>query len=196
MNTFNNSYNNSPAANYKCNLSFKVTWETHSQIQEIATEAGQNITITCRDLIELGLANYNRRHVNDEDKPKIKVIEAAKRVRELHHWIQVLADIKDEISIEEFQNYCHSLGIDPAEVEDVAPLHGKITKRDRCCSFLRVLFTDRPEGLPATRVLEISAREGFGQNLVYESATEIGIRFQPTDTNEGRIYIWISPETL
>jgi hypothetical protein len=196
MTTYNDSYRNQSSSMYRWTLSFKVSMDQHTQVQEIVSKTGQDISIICRNLIDLGLANYNNRYVADEDKPLMQLFEEAKRVRKLRHIIQVLAEVKDEISPEDYERYCHSLGIDPKEVEDAAIPRGKVTKRDRCCSFLRVLFTDRPQGLPANRVLEIAAREGFGKNLVYEAATCLGIRFQVTETNQGRMSLWIPPETF
>jgi hypothetical protein len=196
MNTYNDSYHNPQSANNKYTLTFKVPWEQHTQVQEVASKSGQNMADTCRQLLELGLADYNSREVTQEDRPKLQLFKEAARVRELQHLIQLLAEVKNELCEEDFQRYCQSLGIDPAEVEDVAIPRGKITKKERCCSFLRVLFTDRPEGLPANRVLEIAEREGFGQGLTRDVADEIGIRFQPTDADEGKIYMWIPPETL
>jgi hypothetical protein len=191
--TYNDSYRNQSSSMYRWTLTFKVSLDQHTQIQEVESRTGQDISTTCRDLIDLGLANYNNKYVADEDKPIIQLFEEAKRVRKLKHIIQVLAEVKDEISLEEYERYCHSLGVDTKEVEDVVIPKGRTSKRDRCCSFLRVLFTDRPQGLLANRVLEIASGEGFGQNLVYESATQLGIRFQATETDHGRVYLWIPP---
>jgi hypothetical protein len=193
MSTFNDSYKNYPSANYRYTLTFKTTWEQHTLVQEVASKTGKNIADTCRDLIELGLAHYNHRELNQEDWSRLQLFAEAKRVRDLQHLIQILAEIKTEISVDEFQKYCTTFGIDPTEVDNVPATSRKVTKRERCLSFLRVLFYDRPEGLPANRVLDIAELEGLGKNLTRKVAAEMGIRFQPTETKEGRIYLWIPP---
>jgi hypothetical protein len=50
--------------------------------------------------------------------------------------------------------------------------HGKISKIEQASAFLRVLFNDRPDGLPVNRVLEIAAFEGFREKTTRQAASQ------------------------
>jgi hypothetical protein len=196
MKTYNDSFRIAQATVNRYTQSFKVPSDVHNLLLELASRQGKDVNVFSRELLLLGISEHLQGDISLEDIPRVRLYKELARVRKLQEDIQALATIKDEVSQEEFHQYCLSLGIDPAEVDCVGLPNRKITKDERARSLLRVLFTDRPEGLPANRVLEISAREGFGENLTRKAATEMGIRFQPIETKEGRKYVWIPQEEL
>jgi hypothetical protein len=189
MTTFNHSYS-SHQRTHRYTLTFKTTWEQHTQVQDVATQSGESMADACRELLALGLVSYHSKIVPEIEMPKIRVLRELERVNERQHLLEALASLRTELEEEDFKAYCRSLGFEPEDVDEKFPPGGKRTKEERCRAFLRVLFTDRPDGLPGTRVLEIAAQEGFGQNITREVASQIGIKFQATSTEEGRVYIW------
>jgi hypothetical protein len=189
MTTFNRSYSSHPAT-HRYTLTFKTTWEQHTQVQDVATESGQSMADACRELLGLGLVSHHSKNVTEFEKPKVRFLRELERVHERQHLLEALASVRGELDDEDFKSYCRLLGFEPGDVDEKFPPGGKRTKEERCQAFLRVLFTDRPDGLPGTRVLEIAAQEGFGQNLTREVASQMSIKFQATSTEEGRVYIW------
>ena len=193
MTSFNRSYS-SNSRTHRYTLTFKTTWEQHTQVQDVATQSGDSMADACRELLALGLVSYYSKNVPEFDKPKIQVFRELERVRERQYMLEALGSLKSELEDDDFNAYCASLGFSPEDVEAKIPLGGGQTKADRCQAFLRVLFADRPDGLPGTRVLEIAAHEGFGLNLTRQVAGDLGIRFQATNTAGGRVYIWRPPK--
>ena len=45
---------------YRYTLTFKTSWELHTAVQEVASQKGNNISDTCRDLLAIGIENYNK----------------------------------------------------------------------------------------------------------------------------------------
>lgn len=194
MSDFNKSFKSNPS-DFRYTISFKASWMQHNQLLEYSTKTGMNISEACREIFDAGLDKINEIAGNRLDKAKVHLFGKAKEVREHKHLLQTLAELQSSLSQGEFETHCQELGIDPLEVENETPPGGVNTKDERAKAFLRVLFTDRPEGLPAKRVLEIAAQEGFGQNLTRHAANQMGIRFVSVNTLEGRVYIWKPPET-
>jgi hypothetical protein len=192
MTTFASSYEAHPET-HRYSIVFKTTWQQHTQIQDIATQNGENMADTCRELLTLGLASYRNKFVPDSEKPKVTLLRNLEQVRERQRLLAALSELRADLSEDAFLSYCRALGFEPGEVDEIPPHRGGEKKESRCSAFLRVLFTDRPEGLPAKRVLEIAAQEGFGENLTRKVASDMGFRFQPVSTPDSRSYVWKPP---
>jgi len=190
MDTYDKSYSNK-SLNYRYNLAFKTTLETHSQVQEIASQSGNSMSDTCRNLLDLGIESHNEKNPSARDKPKIRLFSDLRKVRDREHILNTLAQLKGELKYNEFQAHCSRLGIDPTDVDEISPPGGG--KSDRLAAFLRVLFTDRPTGLPVNRVLEIAKREGFGENMTRDVARKLGFPHVWETSNGTRTSFWKSP---
>jgi hypothetical protein len=59
-------------------------------------------------------------------------------------------------------------------VDVSAPQRGGGKEKDRLKAFLRILYNDRLEGPPMSRVLEIAELEGFGRDKTRDVAHECG----------------------
>jgi hypothetical protein len=190
MATYDDSYASNPKT-HRYNITFKTTWAQHTQVQDVATESGQSMADACRELLTLGLVGHYSKNIPEFEKPKIRVLRELGRVRERQHLLEALASLKSELEDDDFNAYCASLGFSPEDVEAKIPLGGRQTKADRCQAFLRVLFTDRPNGLPVNDVLEFAQSEGFGVNLTREVAKEIGLKQKWITTDVDRVSMWI-----
>lgn len=171
-------------------FTFKTSWDQHSRVQEISSKHGEVVNETLVMLLELGLEYYDLKNKNITDTPKIMVYKRLRETRTREELMKALSELKPSTDPNEFQNLCQANEILPEEIEDI-PVQKKYTKRERCRSFLRVLFTDRPEGFPGKRVLEIAEAEGFGQNMVREEASFLGIKPKRQSSDDGDTSMWI-----
>ena len=190
MDTYDKSYSNK-SLNYRYNLAFKTTLETHSQVQEIASQSGNSMSDTCRNLLDLGIESHNEKNPSARDKPKIRLFADLKKVNEREHILNTLAQLKGVLKYNEFQALCSRLGIDPADVDEISSPRGG--KSERLTAFLRVLFTDRPQGLSVNRVIEIAKREGFGENMTREEARKSTAAPDKESSYGTRTSFWKSP---
>ena len=188
--SYNKSYSKN-STNYRYTLTFKTTWATHSQVQEIASQTGNGVSDTCRNLLDLGIDSHNEKNPSARDKPKIRLFSDLKNVNEQRHILNALGQLKGELKYNEFQAHCLALHVDPTDVDEISPPGGG--KSDRLAAFLRVLFTDRPTGLPVNRVLEIAKREGFGENMTRDVARKLGFPHVWETSNGTRTSFWKSP---
>lgn len=189
MNTFEKSYSNR-STNYRFTLTFKTTYEQHTQIQEIASQTGNSMSDTCRNLLDLGIES-KQKSPSAREKPKIRLFSALRKVRDREHILNGLAQLKGELEDNEFQAHCRELGVNPADVDEVSSPRGG--KSERLAAFLRVLFTDRPHGLSVNRVIEIAKREGFGENMTREVARKLEFLHVWETPNGTRTSFWKSP---
>jgi hypothetical protein len=178
-----------PRTKYKYTLNTKVTWELHTLVQEIVSETGNSQQFVLQDLLNVGVDWYFEKKPEFFKSPKMRLIRDVKEKHDRDRMITGLVEIRDNISESKFLEYCSSLGIDPSEVDQVRSSIRK-DKRERCRDFLTILFLDRPDGLPATRVLEIANSYGLGQNLVREVAKEEGIVFRREKISGQMASIW------
>ena len=63
-------------------------------------------------------------------------------------------------------------------------------KRDRARAFLRVLFHERPNGLPVNDVIDFAKEEGFGENMTRDSAGKVGLNQEWETIDGNRISLW------
>jgi hypothetical protein len=87
------------------------------------------------------------------------------------------------------------LGIPPEEVVEKGSYagnstRGKISKIEQASSFLRVLFTDRHDGLLVNRVLEITAIEGLGEKTTRQAASQNGLLHIWRTVDANRTAFW------
>lgn len=192
MSTFEKSYSQ-PVSNNWRTVTFTIPFELHLQLQEIVSKEGKKVTRVLLELLTEAIEARNTKEPNRFEKPTDRLYADLKKVRERREILHLLAEIKGDVSEEDFTIRCHSLGFESSDVEEIAPHRGGSKKRDRCKAFLRVLFVDRPEGLPVSRVLETAESEGFGRDMTRDVAHESGYIPEWGMVNGKRISFWKFP---
>lgn len=171
-------------------LTFKVNWSLHTQVLELASKRGVAVSEMGHILLDAGIEFFMQREKDPNVDPKAKIFQRLSQVHNRSNLLDSLAQIRASTPEIEFNKLCRENEIDPDEVDD-SSANSSTTKDDRCYAFLRVLFTDRPEGLPANRVLEIAEEEGFGRRMTRINAQKLGIRIQRQCSPTGQLSMWI-----
>jgi hypothetical protein len=176
------------------NIAFKTSWEIHSLVQEIVSATGQSFQAVCESLLSSGIeAHYETDSSNKNYSAARTLMKELRRVTKIRNIRQSLREIKGETENSKFISLCRSFGIDPDSIEATDPSVPN-SKLIRCESFLKVLFTARPEGLLVNLVIEIGKREDFGEKTVRKAAEKVGLIQDWVTNEEGRKSFWFPPE--
>ena len=189
------SHNNSKGINALSkktwNITAKTDYSSHSLIQEVVNTTGMSSNIAVEMLVQLGLDRYFKIHKGEYDSPKIRLLFTTKVVQEKERIRETLSSLKHKIPEDEFVTLCEENGEDPKDYADIPEPDKAVTKQDRCEEFLEILLTDRPKGLPGTRVVEIAEEYDFGKNLTQRSANQIGITKKRRKFQGKQTSMWI-----
>jgi hypothetical protein len=172
MTTFDKSYSQQATNNWRT-VTFTIPYELHLQLLEIVSGNGRQVTAVLRELLAEAVQSRNASSPQKALKPTDKLFADLHRVRERRLLLNMLAEIKGDLSEEDFKYRCQSLGFVPSDVNEIAPQCGAGKKKDRLKAFLRILFYDR-DGLPMSKVLALGELEGFGRDMTYDVAHECG----------------------
>jgi hypothetical protein len=153
----------------------KVNPQVRAIIDEIASTKGMNINQVALMLIEMGLEYYQKWEADYVPSKQMAIYRELRKIRLENDYNQALAEIKQNCTDQEFQEFIQKNGINTIDLDEYGTTETKSTKRMRAQNFIRILFTDRPEGLPSTRFLYLAQQEGFGEKMVYEEAKKLGI---------------------
>ena len=173
------------------NVSFKTNYRTHYHIQDIITKTGQPQQSVLNMLIDKGIDQYILCNKSEYDDPKIRLYSKVKLVQEANRIRDMLSCLKHRIPEADFKTLCQDLGEDPEDYLEIPEPDNVVTKHNRCERFLEILFIDRPDGLPGTRVIEIAVEHGFGKNMTRESAGMIGLTFVKQEHQGNQKSMWI-----
>lgn len=193
MNNYKGNQSPPPTNNYTYPVSFRIDRYRHSQVEQIVNKTNKWYAIVLRDLINLGLDKYFSEHIDVKiDVAKQQLYRDVNNAKERQSILQDLAIIKSQLSPDEFCTRCRENGIDPLEVEEIYP--PGITKRDLVRIFLKAIFTDRSEGMPVNRVLEVGSSQHFSENMVREEVRKLGVFSKKRRTHNGVMNIWYPPK--
>jgi hypothetical protein len=165
---------NKQVTELKYNVSFKTTWTQHTLLQEIASKQGKDITTTARELLDMGIDVWSKNDQTKAYSPKVQLAHEVNKTREKDNIRAMLREVRWSSNPKKFNELCQLNGEDPKDYQDIPQPEKAKTQPEKAQRFLRILFSDRPDGLPMTRVIELAAEENLGSNLIRSTAKAMG----------------------
>lgn len=188
-----NRINNMNNESYIYTVVFRITREQRYLVEQIVDKTNKYFPDVYRDLLNLGLKQfYSENRDIPIDQAKLKLFQEVNKVKDLQSVLSNLAMIKPYLKPEEFKKQCQENNIDPIDVEEIQ--YPRLSKRDLVRMFLQALFTDRTEGMPVSRVLELANNLQFSESMVRQEARKLSIFSKKRKTHDGIMNIYYPPE--
>jgi hypothetical protein len=112
MTPFDKSYSQQATNNWRT-VTFTIPYEVHLQLLEIVAGEGRKVTAVLRELLTEAVETRNASSPQKAVKPTDKLFADLHRVRERKMLLNMLAEIKEDLSEEDFKICCQSLGFEP-----------------------------------------------------------------------------------